>query len=293
MRVYRRAARGLPALIYHVRVRAHLVQFDIRWEDKPANHRAVRELLAMSTLAIGDLVVLPEMFDTGFSLDIERTNDADGTTRAFLADLARSRHVHVQGGWTRLADDGMGRNHMSVYDPDGTLVCDYAKVHPFSFGREPERFRGGDEVLTFNWHCDRRRLRVCPAVCYDLRFPELFRLGMLAGAEVIAIGANWPDQRQTHWSALLRARAIENQCYALGVNRTGNDPHLAYAGGTVAYDPKGDCIGELTDEEDVLSVPVSPEAVHAWRGAFPAWRDVKLLGRGSPPDAQGDAEERP
>jgi predicted amidohydrolase len=99
---------------------------------------------------------------------------------------------------------------------------------------------------------------------------------MAMGAECYAIGANWPRARQAHWRALLIARAIENQAFVLGVNRTGRDPTLEYAGGSIAIGPKGDVLGELGDEEAVLSVQVDPRQVREWRETFPAWRDGKI-----------------
>src|SRR5690606_21197988 len=114
-------------------------------------------------------------------------------------------------------------------------------------------------------------------VCYDLRFAELFRRGLKLGAEVYVIGANWPAARAAHWRTLLVARAIENQAVVLGVNRCGNDPHLAYAGGPIAVGPKGDILGELGEAPGILSVEVSPESIRDWREEFPAWRDARLL----------------
>jgi omega-amidase len=173
-------------------------------------------------------------------------------------------------------------------------VLEYAKIHPFTFGREPEFFAGGGEVMTYRWGeggrhegTEARRheggdgkddgLTVCPAVCYDLRFPELFRIGLGKGAEAFAIGANWPEPRQAHWRALLFARAIENQAYVFGVNRTGSDPSLNYVGGSIAIGPRGEVLGELGAEEAVLSVDVDPGEVRRWREKFPAWRDGRLL----------------
>jgi predicted amidohydrolase len=164
-----------------------------------------------------------------------------------------------------------------VISPRGDLLLEYAKVHPFSFGREPERFEGGSEVATYLWESGGQTLRVAPAICYDLRFPELFRLGLLKGAEAFAIGANWPDARQHHWRSLVIARAIENQAFVLAVNRTGRDPNLNYVGGSIAVGPRGDILGELGPEEAVLSVEVNPREVLAWREKFPAWRDIKLF----------------
>lgn len=258
-------------------MRAHLVQLDLVWEDKPSNYALVREAAARAAIAPGDLVVLPEMFDTGFSFHLETTAD-DGGTLAFLQDLAGELGATVHGSRTLLGADGRGRNMATIVAPDGTVACEYAKIHPFSYGREAERFTGGDEVRLYGWAAGKgERLTVCPAVCYDLRFPELFRRGLRAGAEAYAIGANWPVARAAHWRTLLIARAIENQAVVLGVNRCGNDPHLAYGGGSMAVGPKGEVLGELGVESGVLSVEVSPEAIRAWREQFPAWRDPRLL----------------
>ena len=259
-------------------MRAHLVQLDIAWEDKPANCDQVERLVSRAAVEPGDLIVLPEMFDTGFSLNIETTADRDGGTLRYLSQLAGDLGVCVQGGRTILEP---GRTHAQnrapVISPRGDLLLEYAKVHPFSFGREPERFEGGSEVATYLWESGGQTLRVAPAICYDLRFPELFRLGLLKGAEAFAIGANWPDARQHHWRSLVIARAIENQAFVLAVNRTGRDPNLNYVGGSIAVGPRGDILGELGPEEAVLSVEVNPREVLAWREKFPAWRDIKLF----------------
>jgi predicted amidohydrolase len=258
-------------------MRAHLFQLDLAWEDKPANYALVREAAAGAAIAPGDLIVLPEMFDTGFSFHLEATADSDGRTLAFLQDLARGLRATVHGSRTLLGPDGRGRNMATIIAPDGKIACEYAKIHPFSYGREPERFTGGDEVRLYGWAAHNgERLTICPAVCYDLRFPELFRRGLKAGAQAYAIGANWPVARAAHWRALLIARAIENQAVVLGVNRCGKDPHLAYGGGSMAVGPKGDPLGELGAEPGVLSVEMEAAAVLAWREEFPAWRDARL-----------------
>lgn len=260
-------------------MRAHLVQLDIVWEDREANLRRVRDLLASTDISRGDLVVLPEMFDSGFSLNVERTSDGDGRTLSGLFDLARDLGACVQGGRTVLAPgERHATNRAPVVSPDGALVCEYAKIHPFSFGREGERFRGGERIETFQWEHAGESLRVAPSICYDLRFPELFRLQVLRGAECFALGANWPDARQHHWRALAIARAIENQAYMLAVNRTGSDPHLRYVGGSIAIDPRGEVLGELDAREGVLSVGVDPSRVRRWRESFRALKDIRLIG---------------
>lgn len=254
-------------------MRAHLVQLDIAWEDREANFRRVDELLGPAEVGPNDLIVLPEMFDSGFSLNVERTAD-DGATLEYLAALARRTGAWVQGGRTVLGrGDAKATNRAPILDPGGNLAREYSKIHPFSFGREGERFVGGSEILTYSWG----ELIVAPTICYDLRFPELFRKAVLAGAECFALGANWPDARQHHWRALAIARAIENLAYVLAVNRTGSDPHLRYAGGAIAVDPRGEIVGELGSEEAVLTVSVDPDRVRRWREAFRALDDIRLI----------------
>ena len=264
-------------------MRAHLVQLDIAWEDREANHAAVERLIDTADVAEGDLIVLPELFDVGFSINIDTIADREGRTRAFIARLAEDLGVTVHG--SRAVRDchcALGDNCATVFGPDERGVsgplCEYKKIHPFGYGRETEAFAGGDEVTTYTWRGPGDAAMVCaPAVCYDLRFPELFRAGVDRGAECFVLGANWPDARQTHWRTLLLARAIENQAFVLGVNRAGRDPYLGYAGGSMAVGPKGEVLGELGDQEGVLSVEVDPAAVVAWRGAFPALKDRRTF----------------
>ncbi|MCW5776585.1 MAG: hypothetical protein KIS87_09115 [Phycisphaeraceae bacterium] len=259
-------------------MRAHLVQMDIAWEDRGANCSRVERLLDGADVRPGDFVLLPEMFDSGFSVNVSATADKAGETLDFLRRLAEDLGVYVQGGRTvHGCGCAKAENRASVLAPDGRLVCEYSKIHPFSFGRETEAFEGGTRVETWEWRAGEERATVCPAVCYDLRFPELFRIAVLRGAEVVALGANWPDARQHHWRALLVARAIENQAVVLGVNRVGRDPYLNYAGGSIAVGPKGETLGELKDEEGVLTVDVPIAQVREWRSLFPALNDARLI----------------
>lgn len=268
---------------------AHLVQLDIAWHEKAINHERVRQMLDKVDVLPGDFVLLPEMFDTGFSFTIEQTSDKNGRTLAFLIELAQDTGAVVQGGRTVAACHACGaQNVMTVVsgEGEGRVLTQYAKMKLFSPGGENGRFESGRAVATFQWPSDAKGT-VMPAICYDLRFPELFRQGLSQGTEVIALGACWPSVRQAHWRALLIARAIENQCVVLGVNRVGDDPPkttlgvgltpgLHYAGGTIAVGPKGDVLGELTDQPGVLSVPVDLQSVREWREKFPAWKDAGL-----------------
>jgi omega-amidase len=243
------------------------------WEDRHKNFARTLRIVDQAAPDPADLILLPELFDSGFSLNTDRTHDDEGETLAFLKQTAERTGCTVQGGRTLRGDQPRALNTAPVHAPDGQLLAEYAKIHPFSFGREPEAFRGGDSIVTYPW----QGLAVCPVICYDLRFPELFRKGLLAGAELFAIGANWPSPRAAHWRALAIARAIENQAFVLAVNRAGADPHLDYAGGSIAVGPKGEILGELGADEGVLTVDIDPAAVRDWREAFPAWRDITLI----------------
>jgi len=264
-------------------VNAYLIQTDIAWEDPTENFARVEAHLAEYSPQAGDLILLPEMFATGFSLNNDRTTPHADTILQWLTDLARRTGAYVQGGRTvAVPGDALAENRAPVLSPEGKLLGEYAKIHPFGFGREPEAIRGGHETLCWDWCLDRggseQRLRVGVGICYDLRFPELFRRLMLDGAEVFTVGANWPAARKGHWRALAIARAIENQAFMLAVNRCGSDPHLEYAGGTIAISPTGEILGELGDTQGVLCVEIDPKSVHEWRATFPGLRDVKMLG---------------
>jgi len=254
-------------------MRAHLLQLDLVWEDHEANFRLVERALDQADPDPGDFVLLPELFDTGFSFRTEKNADSEDRTLRFLLALADDLGVTIQGSRTiRPCDCDKAFNCATVAAPNEHLLCEYRKIHPFTFGREPEFFAAGQEVLTYQWN----DLTVCPAICYDLRFPELFRRGLKLGAQIFAYGANWPSPRQHHWRALSIARAIENQAFVLAVNRTGSDPHLPYSGGSIAISPKGDILGELTDQPGTLSVEIDPKTLYDWRATFPAWRDMRL-----------------
>ncbi|NNF41725.1 MAG: carbon-nitrogen family hydrolase [Phycisphaerales bacterium] len=258
-----------------------LVQLDITWEDKPANHTRIEAMLDEGQVPRGSYVVLPELGDTGFSFALDRI--VDDRSVAWATGVCRRLGVWMQVGHAVWGPGGRGRNRATIVDPSGRVAGHYEKVHPFSYGREVEHFTGGDSLL----RVDAGAAIVCPLICYDLRFPELFRLAVAGvrpngpAAEVFTLGASWPDARQTHWRALAIARAIENQAYVAAVNRIGRDPHLAYAGGSIVVDPAGDVIAEAGDEATVLHADLDLSALRAWRRSFPALADIRpdLLGR--------------
>ena len=249
----------------------YAVQLDIVWEDKAANFRKVEEMVTAAAPAAGSLVVLPEMFACGFSMNLAVTRQSeDREDEAFLADLARKRGVFVAAGVVSAGATEMGRNEAVVFSPEGQLHARYAKIHPFSLGGEAQGHERGTEIVTFPWG----GFVVAPFVCYDLRFPEIFRAAARKGADLLVVMALWPVRRQQHWLTLLQARAIENQAYVVGVNRVGREPELLYAGRSVVIDPHGVIIADAGEREHILSSLIEPEVVTSWRRDFPALRDA-------------------
>ena len=257
-------------------------QLDIAWEDKAANLAAAGSILAADVPA-GALVVLPEMFSTGFSMNVAGIAEGpDGPGHAFLAETARRYQAYVIGGVVTRAADGKGRNEAVCYDPAGSEIARYAKLHPFGFAGETAHYAAGDEVVTFRVGGDPGQIVAAPLICYDLRFPEAFRLAVRRGAELFIVIANWPTARAEHWQTLLRARAIENQAVVVGVNRCGADPNNEYPGRSWIVGPRGEVLAEAGDTPCVLRASIDAGDLRSCRREFPALSDIRddLLPRG-------------
>lgn len=246
-------------------------QFDIAWENKAANFRKVRHLLAGVNVRPGALIVLPEMFATGYSLDVDvvAESGADRPTEQFLAELARQQQAWIVGGLVTRDAAGKGRNEALVVAPDGREAARYCKLHPFSLAGEHENFAPGQGVVLFS----SGGFTAAPFVCYDLRFPEIFRAAVGHGADLAIVIANWPATREAHWLTLLAARAIENQAYVVGVNRCGRDPQQIYSGRSLVFDPHGTILADAGNAEGVIDIEIDPRTVAEARRQFPALRD--------------------
>jgi predicted amidohydrolase len=216
----------------------------------------------------GALVVLPEMFASGFSGDVIAATDGVMESEAFLSRLAKKYRIALMGGLATLPD-GHGANVSVTFGPDGAELARYRKLQPFSLSGENEVYPAGNRIVTFPWG----GFTVAPFICYDLRFPEIFRLATDRGADLIAVMANWPDRRHHHWSTLLRARAIENMAGLIGVNRAGTDPQFTYAGGSAILGPQAEVLAEAGEAPGFIKAELTPETVAVWRTAFPALRD--------------------
>jgi predicted amidohydrolase len=245
-------------------------QTDIVWEDPAANHARVAGLLEANPPEAGSLVVLPEMFATGFSMRVDCVaEDSDGETHRFLASLARQYGCTVLGGVVTRAEDGRGSNDSIVFASDGAEVSRYRKMRPFC-GGEQRNYAAGCRTAQFtlgNW-------RVSHFVCYDLRFPELFRSAARNGTDLFTVIASWPVARIHHWVTLLQARAIENQAYVVGVNRVGDDPALHYNGRSIVVGPGGDILLDCGETEAIRSVEIDLEELREYRKKLPFLADL-------------------
>lgn len=249
------------------------VQSDIVWEDAAANHRRVRGLLESAKPERGAVVVLPEMFASGFSMDVAKTTDAGGKSAAFVAAMAKELGVYVVAGVVNPheRDRACHCNESVIVGPDGKDVARYQKIHPFTPGGESDHYRAGEMVIVV----DISGWKVCPFVCYDLRFPEVFRIGVSKGAELFVVIANWPAARVHHWVTLLQARAIENQAYVVGVNRAGKDPKFEYPGRSLVVDPTGKVVGDAGEREGVIQARLDRELLERTRATLPFLKDMK------------------
>ncbi len=252
----------------------HLVQIDSLWEDRPANHAKARQLIAAANPQPGSLIVLPEMFSTGFSVNLAATAEPEGgPTEQFLREIAIQHQCCVVGGVVTKTTGDRGLNQALAIAPDGTLLARYTKNYPFSMGGESAAHAAGQGVSLFEW----QGLKIAPLICYDLRFPELARDAVRAGADVLIYIAAWPVKRIQHWITLLQARAIENLAYVIGVNRCGSDPQFTYTGRSLIVDPHGIILADAAEQERVASTCLDPAVVLDWRAQFPALKDAGLI----------------
>lgn len=252
-------------------MRVACVQFDIAWEDKPANFARVRALLDAAHLPADTLVLLPEMFATGFSMNVAGIHEnSGGETLRFLSRCAAELRLYLLGGLVTRVND-RGRNEGVLFGPDGAELARYCKLHPFSYAGETEHYASGEECVTVRV----LDTLLAPFICYDLRFPEVFRCAVRRGAEVFAVIANWPQAREAHWLALLKARAIENQAYVAAVNRCGRDPKHAYSGRSLIIDPRGEVLADAGGGEKMIQAELDLDALRAYRREFPVLADVR------------------
>ena len=250
----------------------HLCQLDCAWENRSASQQRAAGLIAKAQPREGALIVLPETFSTGFSMNTAVTCQSDAAEdETFLARIAERHGCAVMGGVVARNANGKPCNQSVTVGPDGSVLARYTKLQPFTLGGETAAHEAGSEVVVFEWG----GMKIAPFICYDLRFPEHFRRAVGLGAELFVVIASWPVKRHHHWLTLLQARAIENLAFAVGVNRCGTDPQFHYNGRSIVASPHGHIVADAGESERVLSVNVDADEVRRWRSQFPALDDIR------------------
>lgn len=250
-----------------------LVQMDLAWEDPEANRQHIQDILE-NEAGKHDLILLPEMFTTGFTMLPKGKGEAlDGPTYAWMRALAQQLDT-VLAGSLIVEEDGQYYNRLLAVGPEG-LVTQYNKRHLFRMAGEHKEYFPGSEESIFTV----KGWRIRPMVCYDLRFPVWSRnvpdtTGKL-GYDVIFYVANWPAIRVSHWKLLLKARSVENQAFCLGVNRIGEDGNeIAYSGDSAIVDYLGKVLSTSSGESRLLTARLDRAGLERYREKFPAWQDA-------------------
>lgn len=245
-----------------------VIQPDIAWEDKHANFQRLAELIN-PLLNKTDIVILPEMFNTGFSMDPERLcEQMDGETLHWMYNLAVEGNFGICGSFI-VIDDGHYYNRWVFVSPEKEVLY-YDKRHLFRMGGENRLFTPGKKRLTFNF----RNTRINPYICYDLRFPVWSRSNR--STDLIIYSSNWPEARQNVWITLLKARAIENQCFVAGSNPTGRDGKgISYAGDSMIINPRGEIVASAgSAPESFATAEISISDLENFRNKFPVLDDA-------------------
>ncbi|MBW1799753.1 MAG: carbon-nitrogen family hydrolase [Deltaproteobacteria bacterium] len=258
-------------------MRVAAAQMDIAWHDREQNYTTARRMAGEAKGAGAALFVLPEMFSTGFSMASDFTAEPmNGPTPSFLRALAAETGMAVIGGFVLSGNEAGPQNVSLAVNERGDDLAIYAKIHQIALLGETDNYSPGLSPETF----DLEGIRAACLICYDLRFPELFR-SLADECGLVTVIASWPASRQGHWDLLLRARATENQNYVIGVNRVGDGGGLAFTGGSVVIDPLGEVLAKGNDTETLVIADIDPARVVEVRTQFPFLKDRKkhLLGK--------------
>lgn len=243
-----------------------LIQTDLLWNDPAGNRARFEQKIAEAGSA--DLIVLPEMFSTGFCTQPRLAAEPlGGETLPWMKRIAQKTDCALAGS-VAVEENGNYFNRFYFVKPDGS-VSQYDKRHLFTYGGEHKEFTAGDKRVIVEY----KGWRILLQICYDLRFPVWSR--NRNDYDLALYTANWPTPRVDAWSALLRARAIENLCYVAGINRTGTDPNCSYCGKSALLDFKGQTLADVEpSKEALLSAELDADALRDFRKNFPALQDA-------------------
>jgi omega-amidase len=242
-----------------------IVQLDLAWENPTENIKKLEKFVINND---ADLFVLPELFLTGFTMDVDSNFEKlGGKYINNLIDIATKNNSIICG--SLLIKENYAYYNRFVFISANGVECFYDKKHLFRMGEENEYYTAGSSKVIYNLD----GLRILPLICYDLRFPVWSR--NVGDYDVLIYVANWPAPRRMHWDTLLRARAIENQCFVIGVNRIGTDGrNIDYNGGSVIIDPQGNTVNTVNDNTENIAIgQIDMSVLTNYKTSFPAWKD--------------------
>ncbi|MBN2502651.1 MAG: carbon-nitrogen family hydrolase [Anaerolineales bacterium] len=252
-----------------------LGQMDVKLGQPDANLKTVRTLTAEAAQRGADVVVFPELWSTGY--DLERAGQyatgLDAGNFAAVAELARRYRIHILGSMLSLIEPGKYGNTAVWFGPEGGILGAYTKLHLFRLMDEHHYLMPGETPTIVETPWGKAGL----AICYDLRFPELFRHYALAGAGLVFLPAEWPHPRRAHWRTLLRARAIENQSYVVACNRVGESKGVRFCGHSAVIDPWGETVVEGNEDEGLLTATIDTDLVAEVRAKIPVFEDWRPI----------------
>jgi predicted amidohydrolase len=250
-----------------------LAQMDISLGKPDENVMKARNMTADAAERGADVIVFPELWSTGYDLENAALHSApiDKGGFAEMSSLAKRYNIHVLGSCLSLLRQGRFGNTAALFNPDGRILGEYTKVHLFRLMDEHRYLTAGDYLTVAKTLWGKTGL----AICYDLRFPELFRSYALAGARAVFLLAEWPHPRLAHWQVLLRARAIENQMYVIACNRVGMSKDSRFFGHSCVIDPRGQIVVEAGEDEELLIAEIKMNEVDRTRSEIPVFADRK------------------
>jgi predicted amidohydrolase len=253
-----------------------LAQYDVARADAASNLTRIGELASRSKAADADLVCLPEMCTTGFDWEYNRGRlDSAADDAEMIASIAKSEKIAICGSLLEKTESGGAANTFYYFDASGKLLAKYRKLHLFTLFHEERHVEAGDTCVSF----ETEHGSFGATICYDLRFPELYRRLTKMGADLHFVPAAFPHPRLEHWQALLRARAIENQVFVVATNQAGIEGHgsdvgkISYFGHSMVIDPWGKTVVEAREEPCLLSVEIELSQVAEVRAKLSAWED--------------------
>lgn len=248
-----------------------LLQMDIKFGDPDTNYEKAKHLINQAVQQSPDVIVLPELWTTGYDLDrLDTIADPEGKrAKDFFSALAKKHQVHIIGGSVAVQKENDIYNTLLVFNRDGDLNKEYAKAHLFRLMREEQFLSAGDLDGLFQLES----IPTAGFICYDIRFPEWIRAHVLQGAGLIIVPAEWPTPRIDHWRHLLISRAIENQSFVVACNRVGRDPDNAFGGHSLVINPWGEILAEADDTEQILYADIDPSTLSDIRKRIPVFDD--------------------